>query len=146
MELNTAGAHGIVDTSGRLEAIIKKIELVLLGEQVFPTNVTLALLEATSQRSTLPPFRTEETAILDGSSLKGRNLSEREKEILCLLQQGAPNKIIARHLNVSEATVKVHVKAILRKVGASNRTQAAMWATNNMKPMRTSPFAPEYGE
>jgi two-component system nitrate/nitrite response regulator NarL len=45
---------------------------------------------------------------------------------------GAPNKIIARQLDVTEATVKVHVKAILRKVGAANRTQAAMWATEHL--------------
>jgi two-component system nitrate/nitrite response regulator NarL len=39
-----------------------------------------------------------------------------------------PNKAIARKLDLTEATVKVHVKAILRKIGAANRTQAALWA------------------
>jgi two-component system nitrate/nitrite response regulator NarL len=46
--------------------------------------------------------------------------------------QGSPNKIIARKLDVAEATVKVHVKAILRKTGAANRTQAAVWATEHL--------------
>ena len=46
--------------------------------------------------------------------------------------QGAPNKIIARQLDVAEATVKVHVKAILRKIQVANRTQAAMWAVEHM--------------
>ena len=46
--------------------------------------------------------------------------------------QGSPNKVIARELDVAEATVKVHVKAILRKIQVSNRTQAAIWATENM--------------
>jgi two-component system nitrate/nitrite response regulator NarL len=39
--------------------------------------------------------------------------------------------MIARELNISEATVKVHLNALLRKVRAANRTQAAMWALNN---------------
>jgi two-component system nitrate/nitrite response regulator NarL len=46
--------------------------------------------------------------------------------------QGEPNKVIARKLEVTEATIKVHVKAILRKIGAANRTQAAMWANENL--------------
>jgi two-component system nitrate/nitrite response regulator NarL len=59
-------------------------------------------------------------------------LSTREAEILHCLTEGAPNKIIARKLAVAEATVKVHIKAILRKIGAANRTQAAMWATTHL--------------
>jgi two-component system nitrate/nitrite response regulator NarL len=46
--------------------------------------------------------------------------------------QGAPNKVIARKLDVAEATVKVHIKAILRKIRVANRTQAAMWAVNHL--------------
>ena len=44
---------------------------------------------------------------------------------------GESNKVIARKLEIAEATVKVHVKAILRKVRVRNRTQAAMWAMQN---------------
>ena len=55
-------------------------------------------------------------------------LSGREAQILHCLTKGASNKLIARDLGVAEATIKVHVKAILRKVKAANRTQAAMWA------------------
>ena len=47
---------------------------------------------------------------------------------------GEPNKVIARQFDVTEATVKVHVKSILRKIGAANRTQAAMWASDRMTP------------
>ena len=56
------------------------------------------------------------------------NLSEREIEILRCLILGYANKVISRRLDISEATVKVHVKAILRKLRVSNRTQAAIWA------------------
>jgi two-component system nitrate/nitrite response regulator NarL len=63
---------------------------------------------------------------------RNRHLSNRETEILCWLMEGATNKVIARKLNVTEATVKVHVKAILRKIGVGNRTQAAIWAADHL--------------
>jgi len=46
--------------------------------------------------------------------------------------RGEPNKVIAKRLDITEATIKVHVKAILRKVGVANRTQAAMWAKEHL--------------
>jgi two-component system nitrate/nitrite response regulator NarL len=58
-------------------------------------------------------------------------LSDREKRVLQLLIEGASNKAIGRKINAAEGTVKVHVKAILRKIRARNRTQAAIWAMNN---------------
>ncbi|MGH1571183.1 response regulator transcription factor [Methylobacterium sp. P31] len=58
-------------------------------------------------------------------------LSEREQLILTMLVSGSPNKIIARRLDITEATVKVHMKSIMRKIRASNRTQAAIWAAKN---------------
>src|SRR5215469_10476932 len=61
----------------------------------------------------------------------GPHLSARQRLILRCLIAGDPNKTIARKINVSEATVKVHVKAILRKIRVHNRTQAAIWAINN---------------
>jgi two-component system nitrate/nitrite response regulator NarL len=51
--------------------------------------------------------------------------------ILDSLVEGDPNKIIARKIGAAEATVKVHVKSILRKLGVANRTQAAMWAMSS---------------
>jgi two-component system nitrate/nitrite response regulator NarL len=58
-------------------------------------------------------------------------LSGRQKLILHHLIEGASNKTIARKIHISEATVKVHLKAILRKIRVHNRTQAAIWAMNN---------------
>jgi two-component system nitrate/nitrite response regulator NarL len=55
-------------------------------------------------------------------------LSVREKQIIDGLVKGQPNKTIARICGITEATVKVHMKAILRKVPCSNRTQVAIWA------------------
>jgi two-component system, NarL family, nitrate/nitrite response regulator NarL len=68
-----------------------------------------------------PPGREEQAA-------PERQLSKREAAILSLLVQGTPNKSIAYKLQITEATVKVHVKAILRKIRVQNRTQAAIWA------------------
>jgi two-component system nitrate/nitrite response regulator NarL len=47
------------------------------------------------------------------------------------LELGLPNKVIARNLDMAEATVKVHLKSVLRKIKAGNRTQAAVWAMNH---------------
>jgi two-component system nitrate/nitrite response regulator NarL len=71
-------------------------------------------------------------------------LSDREAQILRCLTQGASNKLIARELGVAEATVKVHIKAILRKVKAVNRTQAAMWAAGylNSSASNDMPLVP----
>jgi two-component system nitrate/nitrite response regulator NarL len=65
-------------------------------------------------------------------------LSTREKCILRCLIFGDSNKVVARKMDIAEATVKVHIKAILRKIRAQNRTQAAIWAMNNASWVRTS--------
>jgi two-component system nitrate/nitrite response regulator NarL len=46
--------------------------------------------------------------------------------------QGAPNKLIGSQLAITEATVKVHIKAMLRRLKLHNRTQAAMWASDHL--------------
>jgi len=61
-------------------------------------------------------------------------LTEREREILIHISSGESNKVIARKLNIAEATVKVHVKHLLKKLGLKSRVEAAVWAvTNNNK-------------
>ncbi len=57
-------------------------------------------------------------------------LSSRESEILLHLIRGSSNKDIARALGIAEATVKIHIKGIFRKTGATNRTQAAFYVFN----------------
>jgi two-component system nitrate/nitrite response regulator NarL len=70
-----------------------------------------------------------------------RGLSARETVILRCLMQGDSNKLIARRFDITEATVKVHVKAILRKIHAKNRTQAAIWAASNLRSVGQAPAA-----
>jgi two-component system nitrate/nitrite response regulator NarL len=68
----------------------------------------------------------------DSAGQRGlHGLSEREEQILRALVRGHSNKVIARMCTVTEATVKVHVKSILRKIRVANRTQAAIWALKN---------------
>lgn len=69
-----------------------------------------------------------------GQGRDPRRLSAREYAILSRIVEGDSNKHIARHFDIAEATVKAHVKAILRKIGVANRTQAAIWLVNNMPP------------
>ena len=60
-----------------------------------------------------------------------RGLTPRVHEILQALVTGSSNKMIAIRLGITEATVKVHLKTLLRKIDVNNRTQAAIWAMNN---------------
>jgi DNA-binding CsgD family transcriptional regulator len=61
-------------------------------------------------------------------------LSAQEARILRCLTEGCSNKVIARAVEIADATVKVHVRAIMRKIGVTNRTQVAMWAMHNPPP------------
>ena len=118
------GADGYLETDMSPEGFRQSLGLVMVGEKVFPTRMASMLTNGTifmaqgnnrarQQRGTGPAFG---------------DLSDREVEILRLLAGGRPNKVIAMILEITEATVKVHVKAVLRKLRASNRTQAAIWA------------------
>jgi two-component system, NarL family, nitrate/nitrite response regulator NarL len=134
-----AGANAYFSETTAGEEFLKAIELIVLGHQ---TLLPFELLsEFSGARPQTPQVEFETTQIapsalfsVDKRSLtqpKIFHLSPRESGILRCLLRGASNKVIAREINISEATVKVHVKAILRKIGASNRTQAAIWAMTN---------------
>jgi DNA-binding NarL/FixJ family response regulator len=56
------------------------------------------------------------------------DLSSREREVLSLVAEGLPNKLIARRLEISEKTVKAHLTSVFQRIGVSDRTQAALWA------------------
>jgi len=130
-----AGADGCISLNSSREVIIKSLELVALGEKLMPVRLLLSALEGTAGSVHGVTAANDTYDVMDEAPLtKGRSLSAREREILCLIKEGSPNKVIARQLEVTEATVKVHVKAILRKIGASNRTQAAMWAAGHIRP------------
>ena len=58
----------------------------------------------------------------------GPELSAREREVLALVAEGLPNKLIARKLEISEKTVKAHLTSVFAQIGVTDRTQAALWA------------------
>ena len=127
----SAGIDGFCLSTNYRDVLIKSLELVMLGEAVLPTQVTTLLLDMVPASAELNP-QEKAGAQMQWSDPRLQKLSTRESQILHCLTDGAPNKVIARKLDVAEATVKVHVKAILRKIGAANRTQAAMWATTHL--------------
>ena len=110
-----SGADGFLCKSVSPEALIQSLQLVMLGEKVFPTNLAAMLLDMTAA----------------GPQHSVRGLSPREQEILQALVTGASNKMIAYKLGITEDTVKVHLRMLVRKIDVNNRTQAAIWAMNN---------------
>jgi two-component system nitrate/nitrite response regulator NarL len=75
---------------------------------------------------------------LSSKDIAFSHLSKREKDILRLLTEGASNKIIANRIDITEATVKVHIKSCLRKLRLHNRTQAAIWASRHLLTVEAS--------
>lgn len=112
-----AGSDALVLEEIGIAALNESLKLVELGEKVFPSQL------ATLLAGNLP--RTECNLFAD---TRGCKLTDREIEIVCCLTRGLPNKAIARELDLAVATVKVHIKSLLRKLGLHNRTQAAIWA------------------
>ena len=124
-----AGADGFCLSSVTHDVLVRTLELVMLGEAFLPSTLALSILDDVASW-TVRQHAGGSWGISE-SDLKSKKLSTREAEILVCLKEGASNKIIARMLNLSDATVKVHVKTILRKIGVSNRTQAALWAAQH---------------
>jgi two-component system, NarL family, nitrate/nitrite response regulator NarL len=127
-----AGADAYLMKSVSCEVLVKSLDLVMLGESVFPSAVLSLLREhaTPAEKETVDYGDAEPLDIDDEQPPKG--LSVRETVILRCLMEGDSNKLIARKFDITEATVKVHVKAILRKIRAKNRTQAAIWAASHL--------------
>jgi len=152
----TLGAKGYLHKGLSADNFIKALQLVadecsvVSGSTAGSRNIATEAdvrVEATSPPAAGAPIA---TALDDGFALQadvgaapqhphvplapvtfgdGRGgLSPRQKAILKLVTAGASNKEIARNLDISEGTVKVHIKAILRRIAVKNRTQAAIWA------------------
>jgi two-component system nitrate/nitrite response regulator NarL len=115
-----AGANGYLFMGPSLEPFIKALELVMLGETVLPKAILPLIL---AREDEMVPSKAPENF--------APQLSRRERLILRHLAQGHANKVIASKAGIAQATVKVHVKSILFKIGVVNRTQAAIWAINN---------------
>lgn len=113
-EVLTRGASGFILTdSTSLQMVVSAISLVSSGGTFVPRDFLFMEREPT------------QAPISAHASEPGR-LTQREIAVLGLMKHGKPNKIIANELGMSASTVKVHVRHIMRKMGAANRTQAAL--------------------
>lgn len=105
-----AGACGYLLKDVDAEAVAAGIRAAARGESPLDPRAARTILEA---RSAPDPLA---------------GLSQREREVLGLLVEGLPNKLIARRLEISEKTVKSHLTRIFRELGVTDRMQAALWA------------------
>jgi two-component system nitrate/nitrite response regulator NarL len=117
------------------EALTRSFQLVVMGQQIFPTKLMMSMMQDVA----------EAPGPSDAAGA-ARGLSPRELQILRALVNGRSNKAIARELSISEATVKVHLKALLRKVRVNNRTQAAVWALNQGVARQMPDAGPAYDQ
>lgn len=114
-----AGADGYLVSELSSEAFSLSLLVVMSGEKVLPGSLADALA------SDCNGFSAGKISN-DRCALTGR-----ERQILHCLLNGYSNKLIARVLNVSVGTVKVHLKSLMKKIAAANRTQAALWARSH---------------
>jgi DNA-binding NarL/FixJ family response regulator len=112
----SAGAAGFIPKSSSNEVMLSAVRLVLAGGKYLPAEV-LARGEGPAVRPT------------EAASLESLGLSPRQLEVLERIAQGKPNKIICDELGLAERTVKAHVTEVLRALGVSSRTQAALAAS-----------------
>ena len=134
-----AGANAFFIKGADCDAIIKSLELVMLGETLLPAEMLSMILDDVADddeddhehKSDARDLRIRTGELLVPESKCTPRLSVRERCILNCLIEGDSNKVIARKNDIAEATVKVHVKAILRKIRVQNRTQAAIWAMSH---------------
>lgn len=105
-----AGAVGYLLKDAEPEELIRGLEAAARGESPLAPKAAQALVSARAEQQTEP------------------ELTPREREVLALLADGLPNKLIARRLEISEKTVKAHLTSIFQRIGVTDRTQAALWA------------------
>jgi two-component system nitrate/nitrite response regulator NarL len=136
-----AGASGYFVDVMTCDVFIKSVELVMMGETIFPPAFLSFILdsEGNHQHEAAPSDENGEAIFVTTGDTIAPQLSPREKSILRCLIEGNSNKCIARKIDIAEATVKVHVKAILRKIRVQNRTQAAIWGMNNAANSNSPP-------
>jgi two-component system nitrate/nitrite response regulator NarL len=112
-----SGAQGYLLKDMEPDELVSALRDIEKGKNVVAQDLTDALARMVQGETTV-----------DDNSGPFAELTPREREILCLLADGQSNKLIARNLGISDGTVKLHVKAILRKLGIHSRVEAAVIA------------------
>jgi DNA-binding NarL/FixJ family response regulator len=119
------GASGFMPTSTEPSVAFQALTFIKGGGSFFPPSALLHRRLATFA----PAVQSVGTQVVSGFGCVSQ-LTTKQKEVFTLLRQGQSNKAIARRLGMSDATVKVHVRCIMRKFGVANRTQLAIAAMN----------------
>ena len=112
-----------------------------------PMNVSLKVLAAALERlragGTYVPLELTAPPSLDAARQSSHSplqrLTRRQRDVLALISEGRPNKLIADALSMSESTVKAHVKQIIKRLQVGNRTQAALLATRAGRSAGSAP-------
>lgn len=113
----TNGADGYLLKDMEPELLLEQIHRAVTGKMVLSEAITEILATALRQPT-------------QSTTSQLSNLTNREHEILSLIAKGMSNKVIARELDISDGTVKVHVKHLLKKLGLRSRVEAAVWMVN----------------
>ncbi len=116
-----AGANGYLLKDMEPDELVAALSDIVAGKTVVAPELTGVLAQALRQGQDTP-------APQPPQSSAAAELTPREQEILCHLAAGQSNKAIARELGISDGTVKLHVKAILRKLAVRSRVEAAVMA------------------
>jgi DNA-binding NarL/FixJ family response regulator len=114
------GAMGYIPKTSSSQLLLNALRLVLSGAIYLPLEV---LRKEQGIAPAAPPAPASPADLRDPSAI---GLTARQAQVLALLVQGKPNKLICRDLNLAEGTVKIHVTAILKALGVTNRTQAVI--------------------
>ena len=113
-----SGAMGFIPKSQSSQVMISALRLVLAGGVYLPPEMVRRSPRAGGAAAPPPAAA--------GTSYRDLGLTERQAQVLALLIQGMPNKLICRELDLAEGTVKIHITAILKALKVSNRTQAVI--------------------
>jgi DNA-binding NarL/FixJ family response regulator len=104
-----------------------------------PTEVVAAVRAAAAGGSPLDPKAARVMLDAKRDRPTPRELSVREEEVLRLVAEGLANKQVARRLGITERTVKAHLTSVFNRIGVQDRTQAALWARDNLPDPEPDP-------
>ncbi|MDQ2101957.1 response regulator transcription factor [Azospirillum isscasi] len=125
LEAIRQGAHGYISTTLSLTMALEAIRLVAAGGIFVPAAILHRLILGQAPAThPVPPAPLAAMAPAVNGKPHLTQLTPRQIAVLECLQEGKPNKVIAHELGMRESTVKVHVRNILRRLGATNRTEA----------------------
>jgi DNA-binding NarL/FixJ family response regulator len=131
------GAHVVVLTSfSDRERILDALDAGAVGyllKDLEPEELHRGILAAARGESPLAPKAAHAVLSARADARPATvELTSREREVLDLVAEGLPNKLIARRLEISEKTVKAHLTRVFQTIGVTDRTQAALWAQRNL--------------